>query len=202
MNKGGEKRRSFRIIETVYLKYEVISEDEFRDGLGHRKLKLGRSDGLRSRIIDMDARLVEKMFLLKSGSKAAYECISLLNEKVNSLIDHLPELRESKAALARGKAQTCELGAEGMAFATNEPLVPGTFLHLRFLLESDSRYVETFCRVVREVEPPGDDTPGQHGVAVEFHGLKDAEKEILIQHLFSKESETLRMRRLEIDEAS
>lgn len=202
MNDGVEKRRSFRIIETVFLNYDVISDKEFQEGLERRKLRLGSTDGLRSKIIDLDARLVEKMFLLKSQSKAAYECLSLINEKLNSVVDHMPELRESKATLAKGKAQTCELGSEGMAFATDELLNPGTHLHLRFLLESDSRYVETFCRVVRNVEPPGEDGAGTHGVAVEFHGLKEAEKEILIQHLFSKESETLRMRRLEIDAAS
>ena len=31
--------------------------------------------------------------------------------------------------------------------------------------------------------------------------MKPAQKEILIQHLFNRESETLRMRRLELDEA-
>ena len=202
MNNGGERRRSFRIMEAVFLKYEVISDKEFHDGLERRKLRLGRSDGLRSKLIDIDARLVEKMFLLQSESKAAYECLSLMNEKLNVVVDHLPELRESKAALARGEAQTCELAAEGMAFATDELLNPGTYLHLRFLLESDSRYVETFCRVVRNVEPPGGGAADKYGAAVEFHGLKQAEKEILIQHLFSKESETLRMRRLEIESAS
>ncbi len=202
MYTGHEKRHSFRILETVFLKYEVITEEEFKEGLERRKLRLGNGDGLKSKIIDLDARLIEKLFLLKLESAAAHQCIFLMNEKLNAVLDQLPETRASKAALARGKAQTCELASEGMAFATDEILNPGTYLHLQILLESDSHYFETFCTVLRKIPPPGEDNVDRHGIAVEFAGLKSAEKEILIQHLFTRESETLRMRRKETETES
>ena len=89
-----------------------------------------------------------------------------------------------------------------MAFAAEEKLDVGTKLSLRFLLESDNRYIETFAEVVREVEPPEDSSEDRpFGVAVEFSGMKPAQREILIQHLFNRESETLRMRRLRLDAA-
>ncbi len=197
-----EKRRSFRILEAVFLKYEVISEEEFKQGLERRRLRLGNGDGLRSKIVDLDARLIEKLFLLKLESKAAHQCLSLMNEKLNAVLDLLPETRASKAALAGGKPQTCELASEGMTFATDEVLNAGAHLHLQVLLESDSHFFETFCTVLRKIPPPGEDNADRHGIAVEFDGLKPAEKEILIQHLFTRESETLRMRRKESETES
>ena len=199
---GEDNRRSFRVTERVYLKYEVISDREFHEGLDHRKLRQGVSDGVRSTILDLDARFEEKLYLLRNESGRLAEVMTILNDKLNAIIEQLPEMRQSKASLARSEPLTCDIGADGMAFAAEKHLETGTKLALRLLLESDNRYIETFARVVRNIDPPGElDANRPFGVAVEFDGMKPAQKEILIQHLFNRESETLRMRRLELDEA-
>jgi hypothetical protein len=197
---NGNQRRSLRVMESAYIQYEVISEQEFKDGLERRKLKLGRGQGLQSILMDIDARIDQKIFLMNSKSKQLGECLSLLNDKINAVIQHIPETLESNSSLAQSEPYTCQIAADGMAFAVEESIEPGTKLALRFLLEADSRYIETFCEVIRPVLPAigaTDDRP--FGIAVEFHGMKPAQKEILIQHLFSQESETLRMRRLQLD---
>jgi PilZ domain len=195
-----ETRRSFRIPETVYLKYDILSDEEFAEGLDRRKLKLGESEGFRSMVLDLDTRLEQKLYRLRAESSALGDCLSILNQKINAVIQQLPEIRESKTSLARSDPRLCELSADGMVFPTQQSFDPGTKLALRFLLESDNLYVETFCRVVRIVAPPGELTAQRpFGIAVEFHGMKPAQKEVLIQHLFSRESETLRRRRLELD---
>lgn len=200
MSTGMEKRRSFRILESVYLEYKVISERDFNEGLERWKMRHGTGAGIRSTLLDLDARFSEKLFVLQSESRNVGECLKLLNDKINVVLDELPDMRESKAALAKKPPQTCEMGADGMLFAADQPYPPGTYMFVRFLLTADSRYVETFCRVVRNPDPPNEDCPEQsHGVAVEFQGMKSAEKDMLVQHLFNKESETLRMRRLKIE---
>jgi c-di-GMP-binding flagellar brake protein YcgR len=125
----------------------------------------------------------------------------LLSEKLSIVAEQLPSLRKTKASLAASRPQTCDVGADGMVFSSNEKLEEDSKLHLQFLLSSDNRYVETFCRVVRMTESP--DTTGQgfqYGIAVEFLNMPSTQREILIQHMFSRESESLRMRRLEIDD--
>jgi hypothetical protein len=194
------QRRSLRVMESAYIQYEVISEQEFSEGLERRKLRLGRGQGLHSILLDLDARLDQKLFLLKTHSKHVGDCLAMINDKINAVIQHIPETLESNASLAQTTPYICQIGAEGMAFSTDTPQAAGTKLALRFLLEADSRYIETFSEVVRTVDPPigaSDDRP--YGIAVKFHGMKPAQKEILIQHLFNQESETLRMRRLELD---
>jgi PilZ domain len=193
-------RRSLRITESAFIQYEVLDEREFAEGLERRKLRLGKSQGLQSKLMDLNVQLDEKLFMIKSGSSHLGDCLRLLNEKINAVIQHIPETLESNSALAQSKPYTCQIGAEGMAFAVEQPFEPGTKLSLRFLLESDSRYFEMFCEVIRNVDPPiGATEERPYGVAVEFHGMKATEKETLIHHLFNQETETLRMRRLEID---
>jgi len=197
---GQENRRSFRVNESVYLKYDVLSEKEFEQGIEHRKLRLGLSDGAQATLVDIEARLGEAMFLLNAEHAKIGRCMTLLNDKLNIVIDQLPALRETKASLAKSRPQTCDVGADGLVFSSDKPLEVDSKLHLQFLLSTDNRYVETFCRVVRVTDSPDDnrdDLP--YGIAVEFMNLPPSQREILIQHMFSRESETLRMRRLELD---
>jgi len=199
---GKENRRSFRISEDVFLKYERLTDDEYHDGLDRRKVRLGMDDSAQSRLVDIEARLSETMYRLGGESELVGRCLTLMNDKLNIVIEQLPGLRKTKATLAQLPAQTCDVGADGMVFGAEEPLEIGTKLYLQFLLASDNRYVETFCHVVRHTDPPDTSDPKLgYGIAVEFHGMSAAQREILIQHMFSRESETLRMRRLELEAA-
>lgn len=197
---GQENRRSFRVSESVYIKYEILSDEEFQQGLEHRKLSLGIDDGAQARLVDVEARLGEAMFLLNAEYGKIGRCMTLLNDKLNIIIDQLPTLRETKASLAKTRPQTCDVGADGMMFSSDRQFALDDKLYVQFLLSTDNRFVETYCRVVRLEDPPDhnrEDLP--YGIAVEFLNMPPAQREILIQHMFSRESETLRMRRLELD---
>jgi hypothetical protein len=200
MTNREENRRSFRISESVYVKFEVVDDNAVQNGLEHYKLKLGISDGAQAKLVDIEARLSEAMYLLSAEYGKVGRCMTLLNDKLNIIIEQLPSLRETKLSLAKSPPQTCDVSADGLVFSSKQPLTVDDKLYVQFMLSTDNRYVETFARVVRLTDPP--DTTGQdlpYGVAVEFLNLPTAQREILIQHMFSRESETLRMRRLEMD---
>ncbi len=195
-----ENRRSFRIRETVFLKYEVLTDQDFHDGIDRYKLRHGHDADAHAQIVDIDARLSEAMFLMNGEADNVCRLITLLNDKVNLIMNLLPGFAESRAALASMPAQTCEISADGMVFAADRQIPVDTKLHLSFLFESENRYMESFCRVVRHVESPHDGSNGlKYGTAIEFHGMRPEQREILIQYMFSRETETLRMRRLEVE---
>lgn len=200
-NDKPQKRRSFRLSEKLHLEFEVISEREFAEGRVLRNERLGRTRGMQSTLLDIDTRLAEKLYLLRSSAGQVAECLALLNQKLDAVIRHLPELRQQRAALAAREPQLCELGADGMTFATPERLGAGSRLALRFLLMPGHRYIETFATVLREIPPPEPAGRLRYGVAVEFHGLEPAQREVIIQHLFNREAETLRARRQQGDSA-
>jgi len=197
---GEENRRSFRINESVYVKYEILSDKEYKQGLEHRKLRLGFDDGAQAKLVDIEARLGEAMFLLNAEYGKIGRCMTLLNDKLNVVVDQLPTLRETKLSLAKTQPQNCDVGADGMIFSSDRQFAVDDKLYIQFLLSTDNRYVETFCRVVRLDDPPDNNRPDlPYGIAVEFLNMPPAQREILIQHMFSRESETLRMRRLDLD---
>ncbi len=200
MTNGKENRRSFRISESVYVKHEVVDDETVENGLEHFKLSQGMSDSAQAKLVEIEARLSEAMFLLNAENGKVGRCVTLLNDKLNIVIEQLPSLRETKKSLAKALPQTCDVSADGLVFSSKQPLSVGDKLYIQFMLSTDNRYVESFCRVVRLDDSP--DTSGQnlpYGIAVEFLDLPPAQREILIQHMFSRESETLRMRRLDMD---
>lgn len=196
MTNGKENRRSFRISESALLQYEILGQTDFENGLDRWNVRSGTPSCVRSKVLDLDSRLNEVMYRVKNDTPAAYSALELLNEKMSLVLELLPEFSQFKQALADQPAQICELSTEGMIFGCKELLRPQTKLLLRFLLVSDSRFFETFCRVIRNVDEVDIDTgPHNYRVAVEFHEMRTADREILIQHLFSKQSESLRLRR-------
>ncbi len=200
MTNSLENRRSFRVSESVYLKFEKLTEQEFAAGIEHRRIRMGVNDGAQSMLVDIEARLSEAMYLLNGEHGALSRCITLLNDKLNIAINELPSLRAAKSNLANQAPQTCDVGADGLVFSSNEAIQIGDKLYIQLLLAADSRYVESFCEVIRLKDPPHSHNPAfQFGIAVEFVNMPPAQREILIQHMFSRESETLRMRRLELD---
>lgn len=200
MTNGKDNRRSFRISESVYVKHELVDDETVQNGLEHYKLSQGISDSAQAKLVEIEARLSEAMFLLSSENGKVGRCMTLINDKLNIVIEQLPSLRETKKSLSKTPPQTCDVSADGLVFSSKHPLSVGDKLYIQFMLSTDNRYVESFCRVVRLDDSP--DTSGQdlpYGIAVEFVDLPAAQREILIQHMFNRESETLRMRRLEMD---
>lgn len=197
MNDKRDPRRSFRITDTLHLICEALEEAEFEDGLERRRIRRGASEGLRSMILDFDARIAEKLYLLRAESPAVADCVALIHDKLAAVTSQLPAVRKARSTLAERRPQLCELGADGMRFGTAVRFEAGSKLALRFLLMPNSHYIETFCRVRRQIPAPDpEDERHPFGVAVEFLGMSSAQKEVIIQYLFNRESETLRERRL------
>ena len=200
MNRHRERRRSFRVTETVLLDIQHLSEAEFNKGIDRWRLRTGGSSGLRTRVIDLDSRIDEALLRVGKDVPGIAEIARLLNEKINTVMEALPEFQETRNDLVMRPAQDCEIGSEGMLFGTDEDLSVGTRLLVRFLVLPENRLFESFARVRRTKAAESDELgPFSNHVAVEFHGMNAAERENLIQHLFMKQTQVLRLRRKEAE---
>jgi len=204
MNKATEKNReqrsSFRIMESVKLQLEVIPEIDFVDALKHAggPAPVGVTS-LRARMMDMDTRLDEMLFALGRQAPTVKEALDLMNQKLRVIMQTLPEFQQRADSLADTRAIECELSADSMVFNTDEKLDVGTKLKLRFFLISDNRYFETLASISRS--EPAEGESGKQRVVACFEGMPSADREALFQHLFSMQSETLRMRRISSEQS-
>lgn len=193
-----DMRRSFRIREHAFINVRELSDREYADVLESRSLQRPSAFGNHARLVNLEARFQKSFALLGTAPSPVRECLKSLNDKITLLFDEQPERQEALKRLTGGTAKTCEIGSTGVRFDHDLPLTEGSKLFLRIMLTADRHYLET-AAVVRREMPPLNDTPDAgFGVAAEFVGFSEAESELLIKHLFQRESESLRMRRLQL----
>ncbi|MEO0615000.1 MAG: hypothetical protein AAFY69_02595 [Pseudomonadota bacterium] len=194
-----EMRRSFRIREQAFIEVRELSDAEYASVLESRALQQPSAFGNHARLVHLENRFQEAFTLLGNASLPVRECLSALNEKLSLLFEEQPERQAAIARLTSREAATCEIGATGIRFDHDLPIAEGSKVFLQVLLTADRHYLET-AAVVRRTPEPICEGSGRHGVAAEFVGFSEAESELLIKHLFQRESESLRMRRLSTDD--
>ncbi len=192
-----DMRRSFRIREHAFINVKELSDSEYANVLESRSLQKPSEFGNHARLVNLEARFQESFALLGTASSPVRDCLKTLNEKITLLFDEQPDRQQAIRQLTEGTAKTCEIGSTGVRFDYDSPLADGTKLFLQIMLTSDRHYLETAAVVRRQMEPLNGSNAG-FGVAVEFVGFSEAESELLIKHLFQRESQSLRMRRLEL----
>lgn len=196
-----EMRRSFRIREQAFVEVSELGDAEYAAILESRALQRPSAFGNHARLVNLESRFQEAFTLLgKTATAPVRDCLAALNDKINLLFEQQPDRKAAMEKLTSRDAAPCEIGATGIRFDMDRPLAEGSKVYLQVLLTSDRHYLETAAVVRRTPEPLSEGAGGRYGVAAEFVGFSEAESELLIRHLFQRESESLRMRRLQMDD--
>lgn len=193
-----DMRRSFRVRESAFVHYQKLDDSQYAHLLETRALQTPSDFGNHARLVNLEATFQEQFALMGTAATPVRECMRLLNEKLNLLLDEQPERQKTMQKLSSGRALTCEIGTTGIRFDSVEQLPVGTKLFLQIMLTADRHYLETPAVVRREVSTLNE-LDDNYGVAAEFVGFSEAESELLIKHLFQRENASLRMRRVKED---
>ncbi len=87
--------------------------------------------------------------------------------------------------------KSVNLSAQGIAYSDDQPLSTDELIELKIkLLPSGLRLVIIARVVLVETGESGQD-PGQHRISLDFEHLHEADREILIKHVHSKQLESL-----------
>lgn len=197
MENDTDRRRSFRLKELVRIDYTSVDENEWVQRLEKNLGSASRTSGLDAKLMEVEAQLKPAMLKLKQKSPVSAECIELLNDKLRLVADKVMEMEQQRNPIYKRPVQLCDLSSTGLSFASAHGMTVGARLMLKFLLVSDSHYVETLAKVVRSV-PPEESRLDDDGyeIAVDFVGMREAESEMLIRHMLSRQSEDIRTARL------
>ncbi len=191
------RRRVFRLKELVRIDYSTVDEHEWIQRLEKNLGSTSRTSGLDAKLMEVEASLKPAVLKLRQKAPVSAECVELLNEKIQLVADKVMELEQQRNPIYKRPTQLCDLSSSGMAFAAPHGMSEGARLMLKFLLVSDSHYVETLAKVVR-CQPPEESDLEDEGykIAVEFVGMREAESEMLIRHMLSRQAEDIRTARL------
>ncbi|MES9962141.1 MAG: PilZ domain-containing protein [Candidatus Sedimenticola sp. 20ELBAFRAG] len=189
-----ERRRFFRIDDSVNLSYTSISPDQ----LSERMKRLDNDLDTDFTIMSNLAAVTQQMAGVLHKVEADYPDVANYLKALNKKIDILGRaFLVQNTDLSENPANPVNISASGMAFNTTEQLEPGTLLELKLLLMPSFTGILTMAEVVSCSEMEAAEGDYRYDLRVNFTHLRDADRDVLIRHVIRLQTEDLRRQREE-----
>jgi len=190
---GEERRQYFRIIDTVGVHYEILSDREAEVRLASFDQEQLNSPG---RLQNAERQLQLLIDKLRIQNPEFAEAIALLNIKFNLLKE-----AQIETALEYGTQsfiKKVNISASGISFDDERKIEIGRKMYLNITLLPTDLHVQTMGNVVDCL--PSEDNEGTWSIGVEFYGMRAEEEELMVQHIVKRQSRLLAERRNRLDQ--
>ena len=190
-----ERRRYFRMEERALIKYRVIQEDMLNDERRFILLNEIKVENVHAALVGIDLRLQDLIGGLRRENKLVAEAIDLLNRKL-TLLERVVSLENTYGATS----EYCEhqptqvsISGGGIGLKAKSPLAVNAYLAIDIVLLPTNHPMRVIGRVIDCKE----NDAGGYAIAVELEDIREEDRDILVQHIIRKQSESLRGERLE-----
>ena len=192
MNK--ERREYFRINDEVVLDYRLVNEadlDTLRETIESPvpdRFTTASSFAASSR------QIAHAFHSVQNDSPEVARCLQALDHKLNTLAQLFvaEEIR-----LDERTAQDVNLSAGGLAFRAQSQINQGALLETRLVLLPSLMGILMVSRVVHCERVNDGDLQFPWQIAVSYEILRESDRELLVRHVMTRETELLRNRRLQ-----
>jgi c-di-GMP-binding flagellar brake protein YcgR len=188
---GAERRRYFRIDDEIVLSYQQVPAGEVPE---HHTFREHEPDvfSLASHLELLSAESATLLRRIERDDPVLGDYLRFLEQKIDliarSLLANEEEFRLSPA-------QRVNLSAAGLSFLCTDEFAAGAVLELKLILPPALIGIRAYGRVVY-CRYRGGDAPS-YQIGVDFIGLRDQDRDLLIRHIIKKQSQQLREHRQE-----
>ena len=182
-----EKRRYFRVNDTINLVFKVISEQQIQQHSHVSNNVLG-SCSLSAALEVLSHETAALAPRLERRDPEMFEYLKLLDSKINLIAESLsPQQNE----FSERDKRDVSLSAAGVAFMHDEAIAVGTLLEMQMFLTSCLAIIIAYGRVVqcKTLSVAGQQ---QFAVCVEYINMHEEDRELLIKHVIKKQMQQLR----------
>jgi hypothetical protein len=185
-----EKRRYFRVLDTINLLHKVIDETAI-DRLSHVSTDVLSNCSLSSALEVLNQDIHSLSTRLDRRDPELTEYLRLLDTKIN-LIAQAVTINDDQ--FSEHDAREVILSATGLAFSNETAIREGQFLELRMLLTSCMAVIVAYSRVIRcnDISDVNPQRPFE--ICVEYINLTEDDRELLIKHVVKRQLQQLRDR--------
>ncbi len=177
-----EKRRYFRINETIGLSFEVLDADAQSD-------ENDRSLDIWDLMSEQDEKIEKLLVEASEESPKVVALIRAFNQKIERIVGQL--VMESRVLdRIANRVKEVNISACGLGFVSDRDLAPGTRMQLELQLFPSNKKVMSKGRVVAS-----DLVENGHYLRIDFFDMKQSAQEILIQHIVQRQSAQLKVQR-------
>ena len=185
-----ERRKFFRIQDSVLVKYRVVQHDMLEAERRGVELNRVRIDTARAALFGIETDFQNVCERVRREHPSIVEALELMNRKINlleRLVSADPMMPPSSDTVEH-ELKSVNISGGGMAIAASTPLAANAKLVIDLVLLPAHEPIRVFGSVVgsRPIED------GEHEVAIEFDQIRDEDREKLIQHVLQRQSESLR----------
>lgn len=177
-----EKRRYFRINETIGLSYELLD---------HKREKTGqdRTADLWDLMSEQDQKIQKLLVEVEDESPRVAALITAFNQKLERVVHQL--IMESRLLdKVASRVKEVSISACGLGFMAESTIEKGARLRLELQLFPSGAKIHSYGRVVA-----CDATKQGYYWRIEFFDMRQSEQERLIQHIVQRQSAQLKENR-------
>lgn len=178
-----EKRRYFRIDETIGLSLEILNSEV-------KNVEPDQLVDIWDLVSDQDEKIEKLLTEAAVESPKVAELIRAFNQKIERIAGQLVMESRMLDKLAN-RVKEVNISACGLGFLADRELTAGIRLQLELQLFPSSQKILTKGRVIA-----CDEVDGGYYVRIDFFDMKQAAQEQLIQHIVQRQSAQLKVQRV------
>lgn len=179
-----ERRRFFRIDDSIGVAYRLLSDEELADQLDG-EIKPVDSMNL---IASYDNKIANLCGQLQTRDPLVAELMETLNAKLSAVINQL-ELDSRLVRRVAYKVHEVNISACGMALFTDESIPEGATISLEMSLKPGNHLVQCYASVI---SCGMDEEKQKFYIRMDFANMSEHDQEILIQHIVRRQGDQLR----------
>jgi len=181
-----DKRQFFRVDDISLLKHKVVDANESHEdnelAYEQRKKRLTIKAAFESMTREMHP--IHKMIAASNGKVAQY--LTMVNEKLDMLSDCL--VRSEIEDMVEDGPQEINIGAGGVSFSSNTPVMVGTVLEMELVLLPENNVVFSLARVVTCAKnEEATRELNAYKIAVAFQDMNEDVRDLISRHVIKKE---------------
>ncbi len=179
-----ERRRYFRINETVGIAYQLLDTEKEDHPLGNMPDVL--------ELVSKQDKQIERLLLeVEEEHPKVAELITVFNQKLERVVSQLMLESQLVDRIAQ-RVKEANISACGIAFSTDEAIDLGACLTLELTLYPSDKAIQTKAIVVGcEPAPEGD----LWFWRLDFFNMSEKAQETLIQHIVQRQSQQIKDRK-------
>jgi len=182
--KNDERRRYFRINDTIGLRYCYLERDAASLPVSSAQQS---TRGLKNVLSVQEQRLQQLINVLQKKDIHVAEALGVLNKKINILASYL-EVERGRVDEVEYLTRHVNISACGLAFITDEEVAIDSYLGLELLLSGEMSPLQLRGTVVGCRK----NSKNQYYVRVDYDNIDGADQEALIQYMLKRQSEQMR----------
>ena len=194
-----ERRRFYRIDDSVILNYRAFPENEVDGAVSRLKMLGSQHKLLQNSLGSLELRLDFLLDEITDPLPEIAEALGIINRKL-SILSQFESASTSSALGINDAPKPAEkheinLSGSGIAFSSPTGFSAGETMEIEFVLFPDYYNIKAIGKVVSCHEVRDPDAETKFDVAVDFVYLEEADQEFIVAHILKKQSEELKAQR-------